>query len=225
MEKKILIIEDDMEFAMLTRDFLEGESYSVLVKESGDGFLEIVAEYMPEIILMDRTLPGDIDGLELVYQMRESGVDIPVIFTTSLIDEDEVIKGLEIGCCEYLKKPFGLKELKLRIERSLNFSGIEKVLFSKRYFIEEKCSIINGKKVIKLLKQEVLLLNLLMENQERVCKTETIIQTIWNDRDLDSLNRIDVLVNKLREKLKGLPYIIENHKKVGYSLRSTNLIP
>lgn len=225
MEKKILIIEDDMEFAMLTRDFLEGESYSVLVKESGDGFLEIVAEYMPEIILMDRTLPGNIDGLEIVCQMRESGVDIPVIFTTSLIDEDEVIKGLEIGCCEYLKKPFGLKELKLRIERSLNFSGIEKVLFSKRYFIEEKCSIINGKKVIKLLKQEVLLLNLLMENQERVCKTETIIQTIWNDRDLDSLNRIDVLVNKLREKLKGLPYIIENHKKLGYSLRSTNLIP
>lgn len=62
-------------------------------------------------------------------------------------------------------------------------------------------------------------------DKERVCKTETIIQTIWNDRDLDSLNRIDVLVNKLREKLKGLPYIIENHKKVGYSLKSTNLIP
>lgn len=225
MKEKILIIEDDREFAMLTRDFLEGESYSVLVKESGAGFLEIVAEYMPEIILMDRTLPGNIDGLELVYQMRESGVDIPVIFTTSLIDEDEVIKGLEIGCCEYLKKPFGFKELKLRIERSMNLSWIDNFLFSKKYYIEEKCSIINGDKIIKLQKQEDIFLKLLIKNQEKVCKTQTIIMEIWGYNDLNHLNRIDVLVNQLREKLKGLPYIIENHKKVGYSLRSTNLIP
>lgn len=222
MKEKILIIEDDREFAMLMREFLESELFNVKVNENGNNFLKIVSEFNPDIILMDRTLPGNVDGFDLVSNMRESGIDVPVIFATSLIDEQEVIKGLNIGCCEYIKKPFGLKELKLRIERCLNLSEIEQLLFSKSYYLKGKCSIINGEKIIKLQNQEDIFLNLLIKNQEKVCKTQLIISEIWGDNDLNHLNRIDVLVNQLREKIKGLPFVIESHKKLGYSLRSIN---
>lgn len=219
MKKRILIVEDDREFALLAGEFLENQLYSVTLKYDGSDINSIVDVMNPDIILMDRFLPSGVDGLNIVKQMRERGVDIPVIFISSLVNEDEVVKGLGLGCCEYIKKPFGLKELELRIERCLKFSEIEKVMFSKKYYLEEKCAVINGENVIRLQNNENILLKLLMDKQEQVCKTDVIIRVIWGDKDLDYLNRLDVLVNKLRDKLKGLPYVIENHKKIGYSLK------
>lgn len=225
MKKKILIVEDDREFASLLGEFLEKQLYSVVLKYDGNEIDKLVNEFNPDLILMDRFLPSGVDGLNIIKHLRGQGVEIPVIFITSLIDEDEVVKGLGISCCEYIKKPIGLRELELRIERCLKLSGIEKVLFSKKYYIEELCAVKNGDRVIKLQKNENTLLRLLMDKQEQICRTENIIRSIWGDKDLDYLNRLDVLVNKLREKLKGLPYMIENHKKIGYSLvrQETNI--
>jgi two-component system alkaline phosphatase synthesis response regulator PhoP len=219
MKKKVLIVEDDLEFLSLATDFLESESYEVSGVCNSTDFYKKIKEFTPDIILMDRNLSGDVDGFILIQKIRENGLETPVIFITALIKEEEVLEGLGLFNCEYLKKPFGMKELKIRIERGLHYSDAEKNLFSTKYYLEEKCAIKNGDKIISLTKIENEFLKLLVDNQDNICRLDTIIYKVWGDNDLERLNRVDVLVNKLREKLKGIPYIIENHKRIGYSLR------
>ncbi len=219
MSRRLLLIDDDAEFTSITSDFLISVGYDVLVNNNGVFFQNSVAEFSPDVILMDRNLPGSIDGLELIRQIRKTGYGVPVIFITSLISDEEVIEGLEMYNCEYIKKPFGLKELRSRIDRILHYSELDRILFSNNCYIAEKCAIKNGDKIITLPKNENTLLKLLMDNQEKICPIESIIYTIWGDKDVERLNRVDVLVNKLREKIKGLPYVVENQKRIGYVLK------
>jgi len=218
MKKKILIVEDDVEFTKLICEFLESENFETCSSEGGVEILGIIKNFYPEMILMDRNLNGT-DGMNIVKEIRANSNEVPVIFITSLTDEPEVIEGLGLSNCEYLKKPFGLNELKLRIERHFHFTETERLFFSERFYLPEQYALKKGDKIISLSKSENILLAYLLENQYKICSLESIIYKVWGDNDVESLNRVDVLIKKLREKLKGIPFVIESHKRVGYILK------
>jgi len=218
MKKRILIVEDDVEFGSLICEFLQSENFDTYYSDGGMELLQFIESFAPCLILIDRNLQG-IDGLDIVKFIRKKGNEAPVIFITSLIDDAKVIEGLAMSDCEYLKKPFGLIELKMRIERCFQLKDAEKLFFSKKYYIPELLALKKDNQIINLSKSENSLLHLLFNNQEKVCSLELIISKVWGDSNLERINRVDVLINKLRVKLKGIPYIIENRKKVGYVLK------
>lgn len=218
MKKNVLIVEDDIDFSNLIREFLESEDYvSHSISMWGDA-LNAINILNPDLILMDRNLNG-LDGIDIIKEIRANNNKIPVIFMTSLTKDQEVVEGLMLENCEYLKKPFGLCELKLRIERHFQFSESSYYFCSEKYFMPQQFILKNGDQLISLTKCENKLLTYLFENQEKLCSLESIITTVWGDKNIECLNRVDVLVKKLRDKLKGLPFIIENHKGVGYTLK------
>lgn len=218
MRKRILIVEHDFEFGSHICEFLQSENFETYYSEGGIELLKIIESFLPCVILMERNLPG-IDGLDIVKFIRKGGNEVPVIFITSLIDDSKVIEGLTLSNCEYFKKSFGMIELKMRIERCFNSAYAEKLLFSNNYYIPELLALKKGNQTINLTEFENSLLLLLFDNQGKICSTEIIINKIWGDSNLERINRVDVLINKLRVKLKGIPYIIENRKKVGYVLK------
>ncbi|EKE05491.1 MAG: DNA-binding response regulator [uncultured bacterium] len=217
MKKRILIVEDDIEFAILICEYLESENFETCRSEGGIEIYGIIKNFIPEMILMDRNLHG-IDGVEIVKVIRTNN-EVPVIFITSITDEPKVIEGLGLSNCEYLKKPFGLIELKLRIERHFHLTETEQLFFSKKYYMPEQYALKKGDQIIRLSKYENALLLFLLENQQKICSLESIIYNVWGDNDIERLNRVDVLIKKLREKLDGIPFVIESHKRVGYVLK------
>ena len=210
-------MEDDHEFGLMASEFLTSAGYEIFHLSDADNISAHIDQFKPDMILLDRILPGA-DGYKVAGKLREDGVEIPVLFMTSLTDEESVIEGLVLRNCEYLKKPFGLKELKIRIEKQLKHLGSLNSQFSK-YYLPELCAIKNGAETVCLSPSEDKLLKLLMLNQGKICSLESIISCVWGDKDVERLNRVDVLIRKLREKLKGIPYMIENHKRIGYTLK------
>jgi DNA-binding response OmpR family regulator len=222
MKKRVLIVEDDIDFASLIHDFLEAEDYIPHTISKCEDALSAIKNFNPDMILMDRNLNG-MDGIDIIKEIRTNKNMIPVIFMTSLTEDLKVVDGLMLHNCEYLKKPFGLNELKLRIERHFQFSESSYHFCLEKYFWPQQFVLKNGDRLISLTKCENTLLSFLFENQERICTLESIISIVWGDKNIEYLNRVDVLIKKLRDKLNGLPFIIENHKGVGYTLKSIAL--
>ncbi len=218
MKQRIMIVEDDVEFAKLICEFLESDGFKTHSTDKWREALDAINNFNPDMILMDRNLNG-MDGIDIIKEIRANKNEVPVIFITSLIEEPKVLEGLVLSNCEYLKKPFGLNELKLRIERHFQFAESELLFCSKKFYLPQQFMLKKGDQVIPLTKCENTLLKHLFENQEKICDLESIIYIIWGDKNIENLNRVDVLVKRLRDKLIGFPFTIESHKRIGYTLK------
>jgi DNA-binding response OmpR family regulator len=169
-------------------------------------------------MLFDVNMP-EIDGFNLAKVIRMTS-NVQIIFITSLSDEESVVKGLGLGNCDYLRKPFGLKELQLRIVRA--FQLIDAVggppQVESEYYFPDKCCIKKGERLITLTKNENKLLKVLFDNENKICPVDEIIIKIWGDHNIDNMNNLDVLLHKTRKKLEGTPLSIENIRGIGYSI-------
>lgn len=218
MKRRILIAEDEREFGQIMYQFLTFNGYDVRYTDNGQSAYEQFLIFKPELMLFDVNMP-EIDGFNLAKIIRKSST-VQIIFITSLSDEDSVITGLGLGNCDYLRKPFGLKELQLRIARAFQLIDAAKgpAVPENDYYLMEKCCIKKDGKLIPLTKNENKLLKVLFENENKICAVDEIIIKIWGDHNIDNMNNLDVLVHKTRKKLEGTPLIIENIRGIGYSI-------
>jgi len=216
---KILILEDERVLALSMREFLEESGYEVECFTDSDEAYDAIYENVYDLLLLDVKVPGEKNGFEMLEELREDGNTTPAIFITSLTDIDDLSRGYECGACDYIRKPFDLAELKLRVEQVMKvqcFASPEEVIdlpSGYKYDLKKMKLTYNGE-TVKLAKTETKLLELLIKKRGSVVSCEMFWEEVWGEW-VDPAN-IRVQVGNLRKKLEK--DFIKNVRGVGYSI-------
>jgi DNA-binding response OmpR family regulator len=219
---KVLLVEDESKVANFVMRGLEEEGYSVDVAGDGRTGLDLVTARDYDIVLLDLMIP-EIDGLEVLKRMRESGIETPVLIITAKSTKEDVIKGLDTGSDDYLTKPFSFEELLARIRAllrrsrkavplTLEYGEIVLNPYNRRLSI--------GGKEAELTEKEFLIMEYMIRNSERPLARKEMAEYAWQSQD-DSSNIVDVYVNFLRKKIEILTArkFIHTVRGVGYILK------
>lgn len=218
---KILLVEDNFNVATGLKFSFEKNNYKIEFVSTYKEAIAYLENKKAELIILDITLP-DGNGFEL-YENIIKKKNIPTIFLTAKDDENDIVKGLEIGAEDYITKPFSTKELLARVNKVLlrnqknSTIKIQDIVVD----IDKMETYKNGEKII-LTNLEFKILNLLILNINKVVKRNTILDLIWEStgNDVDD-HTVTVYLKRIREKLgtniittvKGVGYIIDECKK------------
>lgn len=201
---RILVIEDEHKIANALRQGLEQQSYAVDLAYDGDDGLAMVASNSYDLVILDRMLPGSVDGLGILKTMRQAKNHTPVLILTA---KDRILdraQGLNSGADDYLVKPFAFVELIARVRALLRRpqQAVDTALVYKDLKLEpETFSVERASKRINLTNKEFALLEYFLRNQERVLTKDMIMQHVWN-YDADILpNTVEVYIGYLRNKV------------------------
>lgn len=217
---KILLLEDDYAYKESIQDSLEEMGYGVDAFEDGQKALDALFENQYHLALLDIRVPH-IDGYEILKQIRKANLDLPIIFITSLTDINNLSLGYELGCNDYIRKPFSLKELQYRVSQTLNAyhlkTTLENIKLSQGFTYRlSDHSLWFEEMQILLSAFESKLLFLLVKNRGNFISTELIHEYVWDGKTVGD-NDIRMLIKKLRDKTdkdfiitaKGIGYKIE----------------
>jgi len=217
---KILILEDESILAISMQEFLEDCGYEVECFGDSDIAYDAIFENSYDLLLLDVNVIGEQNGFEMLKSIRKESIDIPAIFITSLTDIEDMSRGYECGGCDYIRKPFDLTELKLRVEQAIKlhcFSSTQEDItlpYGYIYDIKHKMLSLNGEE-ITLAKKETKILELLIKQRGYIVGCDMFLEEVW-DEWVDPTN-IRIQVGSLRKKLKkdfiktvrGMGYRIE----------------
>ena len=216
---KILILEDESILALSMREFLEECGYEVNCFSHSEEAYDAIYETVYDLLLLDVKVPGEQNGFEMLELLRKDGNKTPAIFITSLTDIDDLSRGYECGACDYIRKPFDLAELKLRVEQVIKlqcFSSTDESIelpFGYSYDLKKMKLTLEGQNML-LSKTETKILELLIKQRGNVVSYEMFWEEIWGEW-IDPTN-IRVQVGNLRKSLKK--DFIKNIRGVGYSI-------
>ena len=201
---RILIVEDDHKIATALKKGLEQESYAVDVNFDGEEGLGSALTINYDLIVLDRMLPGTVDGLLICKKIREENIHTPVLILTAKDKVEDKVEGLKMGADDYLVKPFAFEEFLARIKALLRRPStmIESNLRVGDLKLDrETFEVKRLDKKISLTKKEFSLLEYLMRNAGRVVTKDMIINHVW-DFDADILpNTVEVYIGYLRKKI------------------------
>lgn len=221
--ERILLVEDDPNLSMMIIENLEDMGYEAYHLLDGKNVLSLVEHENFDLILMDVDLGGEKDGFEIAEAIRMTNKTLPIIFTTAKKSISDLEKGFNIGNMDYLKKPFGVKELSLRIKSLLNRDNIKKEVFrlGSYMFDPSKQSISVIMSEIKLTKLESSFLAKLCENMGKVVSKEELISFLWEKDDdpqgkESSLHNLAYKLRKIFEEEDSVSIV--NISKKGYCL-------
>jgi DNA-binding response OmpR family regulator len=215
---KILLLEDDANLNETVTEFLEEKGYDVVSVYDGEEAQERLYESKYDLLLLDVNTPG-INGFDLLKEAREGGVLAPAIFITSLDSVEDLEKGFESGCDDYIRKPFVLKELYIRVDTLLKrgfFHESKEVINIDNnvdYDIKNNELIIDGK-TVSLGHKESMLLKLFMKTEGEVVAHERIYEHLWDYDEEPSDTALRTYIKNLR-KIIGKEKIV-SIKKQGY---------
>lgn len=224
---KVLLVEDEPSLAMLISDNLEQHGYEVVPAADGEKAIDLYREQAPDIIVLDVMLPRR-NGFEVAGIIRAGDRETPILFLTSKARPKDVVLGFEAGGNDYLKKPFGIEELLIRMKVLLS----DKRLLSNevpelticcigRYTLDVKKRSLTfeGQTLTQLTVREAELLELFCRNQDELLRKETILLRIWEDDAFLNSRSLDVFISRLRRHLRQDPNVeIVNHRGLGYRL-------
>jgi len=222
---RILLIEDEHKIARALKKALEQESFAVDVAYDGDEGYAMATTEPYDVAIIDRMLPGEYDGLDIVKSMRDTKIHTPVLLLTALGSVSDRTTGLDSGADDYLIKPFALEELLARARALLRRPAEQQAtiltagdLSLNTVTFEVK----RGDKDIQLTGKEFALLEYLLRNQDRPLPKELIISHVW-DYDADILpNTVEVYIKYLRNKIDD-PFdtqLIKTVRGFGYKLQA-----
>ncbi len=223
MSAFIVIVEDEEDILELIEYNLEKEGFETIGFTSTKNVAQLLEEEPVDLLIMDRNLPG-VEGSEFVAQIRDNGVEIPVIYLSAKNKESDIEEGFERGGDDYITKPFNMKELVLRIKAVLKrtkkdksegkviYRDITLDLGSRELFIDGKN--------IELTKLEFDLLYTLISNQNIVLDRDYLLEHVWGGDAIYQDRTVNVAINRLKEKIdpdKTKEYI-KTVRGVGYTL-------
>lgn len=215
---QILLVEDDETLSELISEYLSEQGYDVTVRTDAKAALDTAYERNFDILILDVKLPKG-DGFSLLRELRRLGDDTPAIFTTSLNALQDLEIGYKSGCDDYLKKPYELKELLLRIQILLKrkFSHVNDEFIELnggyKFYPSSKTLRQNGQ-IVNLSNKESELLALFLENKNALLSKEAIFEKIWNYGEEPSELSLRVYVKNLR-RILGKDAIV-NRRGDGY---------
>ncbi len=203
---KILIVEDNERVARFVMRGLREAGHTVEHASNGRDGLFSAASEPYDVIVMDRMLPGNIDGLGIIEALRKSGNRTPILILSALNDVDERIRGLKSGGDDYLTKPFAFGELLARVdalgrraadqsaERVLQVGDLRMDLLSRR--------VTRGSRPVSLQPREFKLLEYLMRHANQVVTRTMLLEAVWDYNFDPQTNVVDVHISKLRQKIE-----------------------
>jgi len=218
MKKRLLLLEDDVTLNETIVDYLESFGFIVAPVYDGKSAQDTIYENNFDLLLLDVNVP-DINGFEILKTLRNEGSTTPAIFITSLNSMDDVENGYNSGCDDYIRKPFALKELKLRIDtilkREFFHNPSDKVEIDRDIYYNTQSNLltIDGDE-IQLKNKDALLLELFLKNGNTLVTHETIYEHLWEYGEDISESALRTYIKNLRKYL-GKEKIV-SIKKLGY---------
>jgi len=221
---KMLLVEDNERVTRFVIKGLQEAGHTADHADNGRDGLFLAASERYDVIIMDRMLPGNIDGLSLISALRQSGNQTPILILSALADVDERIKGLRAGGDDYLTKPFAFGELLARLDAlgrrtrqdgtitTLDVADLKMDLLSRK--------VLRGTRQILLQPREFKLLEYLMRHAGQVVTRTMLLENVWDYHFDPQTNVVDVHISKLRQKIEPEPErsLLRTVRNAGYML-------
>lgn len=223
---KILLVEDDSTLSFIVQDALIREGFDVVCASNGEYGLKLFKEAEPDIIVADVMMPK-MDGFEMVRLIRLTAPSVPVFFLTARTALDDVVKGFELGANDYIRKPFQILELVVRIKALLkrNSHGITEdtnLIIADCLFDLASQRLVIGEETIELTHTEAVIVDELFRHPNEVVEAKTLMYRIWQNDDYNNLNRLHGFIYKLRKYLsKSTSLALLNVRGIGYKLATS----
>ncbi len=224
----ILLAEDEHTLAMIIKDTLDGQGFNVTVADDGEKALQLYAAQHPDVLVTDVMMPR-LDGYELVKRIRKTDQQTPVIFLTARSTVNDVVHGFEMGANDYLKKPFGMQELIVRIKALLGRActvtpqpaEADRFVVGQYLFdavVQRLTHVLTGVKT-DLSYRESEILRRLCRHPSEVVTSQSLLLELWGDDSFFNNKSLHVFITKLRHRLAQDPSLrIVNVRSIGYKL-------
>jgi DNA-binding response OmpR family regulator len=219
---KILYVEDEPFLGRIVKESLESRDYEVMMITDGKLAQNAFEKTRPDICVLDIMLPTK-DGYSIAKDIRKISPGTPIIFVTAKNQTEDVLKGFEVGGNDYLRKPFSMEELIVRVNNLLQLSLKttralpENISMGKYEFNPTRYELKIAGTIKKLSHREASLLHILAENKNSTVQRKDILMKLWGDDSFFNSRNLDVYITKLRDYLKEDPSIeIITIKGVGY---------
>ncbi len=229
---KILLVEDEATLAVIIRDTLKLQGFEVITADNGEQGLQMFFRERPDVVVADVMMPN-MDGFEMVRRIRNKDVSTPVLFLTALSETEDVVRGFEAGANDYLRKPFGMLELIVRIK-----ALVSRVFISAEAPQEEPTKYVIGDYQLDTMKEQLIyandnstasiiplshreseILRLLCSNKGEVVDNKDVLLQLWGDDSYFNTRSLHVFITKLRRKLSRDSRVrIINVRGIGYKL-------
>ena len=223
MAIKVLYVEDELFLGKIVKETLETRGFDVVMESDGADVVRTFEDEQPDICILDIMLPNK-SGFEIAEEIRKQNDDVPIIFLTAKTQTDDVVQGFKIGANDYIRKPFSMEELIVRIENALRVRKDEPIILSgdtiqlgKYQFHINKQVLSIGKEERKLSYRESELLKYLYGQRDKVIDRRDLLNHIWGNDSFFNSRNLDVYITKIRSYLKEDPSLeIITIKGVGY---------
>ena len=218
---KILYVEDEPFLGKIVKESLESRGYDVLMLADGREIATHYQQFMPDVCVFDVMLPFR-DGYALAQDIRQLDKQIPILFLTAKTQTEDVLKGFGAGGNDYIRKPFSMEELIVRVQNLRQFtknnqSETTSIVLGKYEFLPNRYELKCGENVKKLSNRETELLKILAENRNFTVNRKDILLKIWHDDSFFNSRNLDVYIARLRDYLRQDSQLeIMTLKGVGY---------
>lgn len=208
MPIKVLYVEDELFLGKIVKETLETRGFEVIMESDGADVIRSFEDENPDICILDVMLPNK-SGFELAEDIRKLNDDVPVIFLTAKTQTEDVVQGFKIGGNDYIRKPFSMEELIVRIENALRVkkevlipeSG-DSISMGKYQFHLNKQVLTNGSTERKLSYREAELVKYLYRHKNDVIDRRDLLNHIWGNDSFFNSRNLDVYITKIRGYLK-----------------------
>jgi len=206
---KILYVEDELFLGKIVKESLESRQFEVIMESDGANVLSIFREIKPDVCVLDVMLPNK-DGFTIAGEIREINGRVPIIFLTAKTQTGDLVKGFSLGGNDYIRKPFSMEELIVRIENALRFkepgtkaiNGKDTLQIGNYNFNVARQLLSGYNEERKLSFRESELLKLLYENRDKIIDRKDILNLLWGNDSFFNSRNLDVYITKLRSYLK-----------------------
>lgn len=219
---KIFYVEDELFLAKIVSETLQARGYDVIMENTGANAVKKFQESNADVCVLDVMLPQK-DGFTIADEIREINEEVPIIFLTAKSDVADVVNGFKIGGNDYIRKPFSMEELIIRIENVLRNKNNEtesipeEIQIGKYTFNARRQTLNHPTEERKLSYRESELLKILYQNKDSIVERRDILNLLWGSDSFFNSRNLDVYITKLRNYLKADPSIeIITVKGVGY---------
>lgn len=211
MNPKVLYIEDEPFLGRIVKETLETNGFRMQLVADGALVMDELEKFLPDICVLDIMLPN-IDGYSLCQKIKSLHPALPVIFLTARAETPDLVKGFEVGGTDYIKKPFSMEELIVRINNQLAIMAVEKNMHSQLQVGSYKISfvryeLISPSTTYKLSAREMEILSLLSSGINKVVTRKDLLMKIWGDDSFFNSRTLDVYIRKLRTLFSEDPSI------------------
>jgi DNA-binding response OmpR family regulator len=218
---KVLYVEDEVFLAKIVSETLQGRGYEVILESDGGKALDQFLKEKPDVCVLDIMLPNK-DGFAIADEIREKNTEVPIIFLSAKSQTTDVVNGFRLGANDYIRKPFSMEELIVRIENVLKVKTAvveeaEEVEIGAYRFNSRRQTLSHASEQRKLSYRESELLKLLYANRDKIVERSEILTLLWGSDSFFNSRNLDVYITKLRGYLKLDPSIeIITIKGIGY---------